>query len=133
MKKTRVLLIDDEVMFTRLVRLNLERTGLYEVREENDGSKGYAATRDFKPDVILLDVMMRECPGPEVARQIRADRSLDATRIIFVTATPLEPTQTGDILGQIPFITKPAPIMQIMRSIDRMCGIEGRTTEGAAA
>ena len=52
MKKTRVLLIDDEVMFTRLVRLNLERTGLYEVREENDGSKGYAATRDFKPDEI---------------------------------------------------------------------------------
>ncbi|MCG3175581.1 MAG: Transcriptional regulatory protein WalR [Candidatus Omnitrophica bacterium] len=132
-RKAKVLLIDDETMFTRLLRINLERTGQYEVREENDGSKGYAATLEFRPDVILLDVMMRECPGPEVARQIRADHQLRGIPIIFVTATPIDGVPGRDEACDIPYITKPAPIAQIVRSIDRTCGLGAKGAEGEAA
>ncbi len=48
MRKKRILLIDDESSFTRMLKLNLEKTGAYEVRAENRGREGLAAARQFK-------------------------------------------------------------------------------------
>src|SRR5205809_734888 len=58
MSLKRLLLVDDEEPFTRLVKLNLEQTGRYTVRIENDGAKALATAREFAPDLILLDVIM---------------------------------------------------------------------------
>src|SRR2546423_5120830 len=58
MSKRRILVVDDETSITRLLKLNLEQTGSYEVREENLGARVLEAAREFKPDLVLLDVMM---------------------------------------------------------------------------
>jgi len=58
----RILLIDDEKSFTQMLKLNLEMSGLYEVREENRGVHALAAAREFAPDLVFLDIMM-----PDVA------------------------------------------------------------------
>ena len=52
-KKTKLLVIDDEVHLTRMVKINLEGTGRFEVLEENHGSRGLATAHAFKPDLIF--------------------------------------------------------------------------------
>jgi CheY-like chemotaxis protein len=76
MSKKRILLIDDDPSFTRLLKLNLEETGAYEVRTENRGTAALTAAREFKPDLILLDVVMPDMGGGDVAFQIGADRNV---------------------------------------------------------
>jgi len=63
MNKKRILIIDDEASFTRLLNLNLGCTGKYAVRAENNPPEGLAAVREFHPDLILLDVMMPQMDG----------------------------------------------------------------------
>ena len=87
MSKKRILVVDDEVGFTRLLKLNLEQTGQYEVRVENWAEDAPRAVREFRPDLIFLDVMMPRLFGGDVASKIRADPSLKDTPIVFLTAT----------------------------------------------
>src|SRR6266540_1981270 len=53
-EKKRILIVDDEVSFARMVKLNLEKTGAFEVRTENKATYALAAAREFKPDLIIL-------------------------------------------------------------------------------
>src|SRR6185503_21291437 len=73
-EKKRVLIIDDEASFARMVKLNLEKSGEFEVRVENKPTYALAAAREFKPDLILLDVIMPAMDGGDVANQIKRDR-----------------------------------------------------------
>jgi len=57
--------VDDEVVLTKMVKLNLERTGNYQVRTENQGSKALQAAQEFQPDLIFMDVMMPDMGGDE--------------------------------------------------------------------
>ena len=84
--KKRVLLVDDEASFTHVLRLNLEKSGGYEVREENSGARALDAAREFHPDIILLDVIMPDMDGGSVASQIQAEEGLRGTIIVFLTA-----------------------------------------------
>ena len=81
--KKRILVVDDEPALTRMVKLNLERTGSYEVRTENQGSKAVQAAREFKPDLIFLDVMMPDMSGDEVSAQLKEDEELSRIKFIF--------------------------------------------------
>jgi len=90
-EKRRILIVDDDRESTHLVKILLERTGNYIVLEENDAAKAHGSARNFKPDVILLDIMMPETDGVEVAAQIEADPELQRTPIIFLTALVTEP------------------------------------------
>ncbi len=82
----RVLLIDDEPAFTRMVKLNLEATGKYAVRVVNESPKAQEAANEFHPQIILLDVVMPEADGGDVAIQLRQHKVTQDTPIIFVSA-----------------------------------------------
>jgi two-component system, OmpR family, response regulator len=84
--KRRILIVDDDANSTHLVKILLERSGPYLVLEENDPTKADQTAHNFKPDVILLDIVMPKIDGGELATQIQADRELHDTPIIFVTA-----------------------------------------------
>ncbi|MBI4590734.1 MAG: response regulator [Candidatus Rokubacteria bacterium] len=117
MDKKRILLIDDEPSFTRMLRLNLERTGTYEVREENRGAQGLAAAREFKPDLILLDVIMPDADGGTVAAQIKADQSLKNTPVVFLTAVVTKKEE--GVIGGRPFIAKPVSANEVIGCIEK--------------
>lgn len=119
--KKRVLLIDDESGFTRLVKLTLERTGKYEVREENDGDKAWLTARDFKPDIVFLDVVMPKKDGGEVAQQIRTDPLLAKVPIVFMTAI-VSQRESHHQFGGFPFLAKPVSIEAITSSIREQLG-----------
>jgi CheY-like chemotaxis protein len=63
----RILLVDDEPALTRMMKLNLERTGRFEVFTENSGPRAVEAVRSCRPDLIFLDVMMPGKSGDDVA------------------------------------------------------------------
>jgi len=118
MRKKRILLIDDEPSFTRMLKLNLEESGAYEVRAENRGTQGLAAARQFKPDLILLDVVMPDMGGGDVAFQIGADRNVKKTPIVFLTAAAKKEDQ-GVIAG-CDFIAKPVTVEEVIDCIERV-------------
>jgi len=121
MDKKRILLVDDEPSFTRLIKLNLEQIGPYEVRVENDGKQAFAAAREFRPHLVLLDVIMPEIDGGEVAAQIRADPQLKDTPIVFLTAVVSRETvhAKGEMIGGNTFLAKPVTVLDVVASIEK--------------
>jgi CheY-like chemotaxis protein len=115
MEKKRILVIDDETTFTKMVRLNLEKTGRYEVREEHRGRRAAAVAREFKPHLIFLDVIMPDVDGGEVAALIQADFRLKDVPIVFLTATisKREVGDTGGLRGGLFFLAKPVTTEQL--------------------
>lgn len=124
MRKRRILIIDDEASFTSLLKLNLEDTGAYDVSVENRGKRGLAAAREFKPDLILLDVVMPDKDGGDVASQIKADQKVKDTPIVFLTAAVAkeEVDSEGGIIAGNPFIAKPVDMKELMGCIERNIG-----------
>lgn len=131
MRKNRILVIDDERNFTRLLKLNLEKTGAYEVREENRGAQGLAAAREFRPDLILLDIMMPDMSGDEVAEQIREHKELKEIPIVFLTAiaSKAEVSAQGGLIGGEEFLAKPASPEEVIARIERRLGKTIRSAE----
>lgn len=82
----KILLIDDEEGFTQLLKMNLEKTGNFEVMIENDSTKAVATARSFQPDIVLLDVVMPGMDGGDVQAQFQADFNLKKTPVIMLTA-----------------------------------------------
>ncbi len=84
--KPLVLLVDDDAGFLAANKLLLEHAG-FRVATAEDGRAGLAAARAEKPDVVVIDVMMRRPDeGFALARAIRADRTLAGTKMLVVTA-----------------------------------------------
>jgi class 3 adenylate cyclase len=117
MRKKRILLIDDEPSFTCMLKLNLEETGAYEVREENIGTEALDAARQFNPDLILLDVIMPDMNGGDVALQIETDKDLKNTPIVFLTGSAPEKRQY--VIRDRPFIAKPVSAKQAIDCIEQ--------------
>lgn len=121
MRKRRVLLVDDEASITRALGCYLSECGDCEVREENKSSRAVAAAREFRPDVIFLDVMMPGTDGAAVAAAIQADPALRDTPVVFLTAL-VSRRETGGAAtyaGGYPFLPKPAHPETILACIGK--------------
>lgn len=121
MDKRKILIIDDEPDFTQMVKLNLEATGNYEVIREHEGMRAVATALVYKPDLILLDVIMPDIEGPEVAFQIRRNQILNTTPIVFLTATITKEevkTERG-VVGGNTFLAKPGTVQELVECIER--------------
>jgi len=119
MKKRRILIVDDDAESTHLVKILLEKTGNYLVREENDPDEAHQSARNFRPDAILLDIMMPKKDGGEVAAQIEADPELRSTPIIFLTALVTEPeTKAGLRIEGHRSLSKPINIPELIEQIE---------------
>src|SRR5215210_7346940 len=118
-EKKRIMIVDDESGFTRLLKLTLERTGHYTVREQNEGTRALETAREFRPDLILLDIVMPRIDGGDVARQIQADPMLKNVRIIFLTAIVSKKEATpGSLIGGFPFMAKPVSLDALVKCIE---------------
>ena len=118
--KRRILIVDDDANSTHLVKILLERSGPYLVLEENDPTKADQTAHSFKPDVILLDIVMPKMDGGELATQIEADRDLHDTPIIFLTALVTHSeTKSGLHVQGHPLIAKPINIPELIEAIEK--------------
>jgi len=121
MAKKRILLVDDEKSLTSLLKLNLEETGNYDVRVENWPEDALGAARQFKPDLILLDIIMPRMPGGNVAAQIDADPELNGTPIVFLTAAVRkhQVEENEGIISERPCLAKPASMEEVIAIIEK--------------
>jgi CheY-like chemotaxis protein len=121
MAKKRILLVDDEKSLTSLLKLNLEETGNYEVRVENWAEDALQAAREFKPDLVLLDIIMPRLPGGNVAAQIDADPELKGTPIVFLTAAVRrhQVEENEGIICDHPCLAKPASLEEVIVMIEK--------------
>ena len=121
MEKKRIFIVDDEAGFTRLLKLTLEKTGNFQVLEENDGTNAWLQAREFKPDIIFLDIVMPKIDGGDVAQQIRSDPLLSQVPIVFLTAI-VSRSETKQDIGGFPFLAKPVSLEAIKHCIAEHTG-----------
>jgi two-component system OmpR family response regulator len=120
MNPKRILIVDDESGFTRLLKLTLEKTGGFIVKEQNEGEHALATAREFRPDLILLDIVMPKIDGGDVAARIQGDPSLKHVPIIFLTAiVSNKEASSSALMGGFPFLAKPISLDRLIECIEK--------------
>lgn len=121
MNKKKILIVDDEENFTKLVRLNLEEGGKYEVIIESKGEYALEAIRRHKPDLIFLDIIMPDMQGDEIAQEISSDEAIKDIPLVFLTAIVTKKeldAQEGIVAGHR-FLAKPVTKEQLIDCIEK--------------
>jgi two-component system OmpR family response regulator len=119
----RVLVVDDESTLTDLLQMALRYEG-WEVRTAAEGRAAITITREFRPDVIVLDVMLPDIDGLQVLQRVRADGS--ETPVLFLTAKDaLDDRIAGLTAGGDDYVTKPFSLEEL---VARMRGLIRRST-----
>ena len=104
----RVLCAEDDAGIKAILNFSLSRVGKFEVCMCSDGTEVLESARAFKPQIILLDVMMPGMSGPDTLAQLRLDPDLSKVPVVFVTAkATLDELQALTDLGAAGIIVKP--------------------------
>ena len=133
MGKRKILVVDDEEKFCEMLKANLEKEG-YEVRTETKGMQALAAAQAFKPEVVVMDIIMPDLGGCEAAYQIKNDPKLSKAFIIFLTALAKKGEEEvyGGIVDGRPFIAKPV-IAKPVKTKDLIKCIEENIAKAASS
>ena len=119
----RVLVVDDEVNIAELLAMALRYEG-WEIRMAHTGTDAVAAARDFRPDAMVLDIMLPDFDGLEVLRRMRADGS--DVPVLFLTAKDaVEDRIAGLTAGGDDYVTKPFSLEEVvarLRALMRRAG-----------
>jgi CheY-like chemotaxis protein len=120
----RIMVVDDEQPVTEMIRMSLEELGDYDVREVNDARDAVAVAREFRPDLILMDVMMPDLDGGDVAAELGKDPDLVRVPVVYMTALvgPEEAPVGGLVSGHHRFLPKPASIAELLDTLDEVLG-----------
>ena len=118
--KRKVLLVDDDTELVELMTKVLEEDGRFEVRIASNGFDAGMMVKEYRPDIIVLDVMLPDINGKEVCQRVRADPTLEDVRILCISGMIEEDKiQELRLSGADDFLHKPFDIEEL---IDRMCG-----------
>jgi two-component system, OmpR family, response regulator len=124
----RVLVVDDEATLAELMSMALRLEG-WDVRSAPDGHTAVRTARDFRPDAVVLDVMLPDVDGLEVLRRMRADAP--ALPVLFLTAKDaVEDRIAGLTAGGDDYVTKPFSLEEVtlrLRALMRRTGITEAT------
>ena len=118
----RVLIADDNPQNAELLDAHLDGTG-YETRIAANGEETLQLARDWRPDVVLLDVMMPKLSGFEVCKRLRADADTRATGVLMVTALD-QPTdiERAVEVGTDDFVTRPVNKTELLLRVKALLG-----------
>ena len=119
MNKKRILIIDDEPDFVRVVQLRLEAAG-YDVSVAFDGMQGVSSAHKEKPDLIILDIMMPAMHGHRVCEALKKSSKTWTIPIIYLTAKgSKEDEELAYKLGAEHFLTKPYDPQALLETIKK--------------
>jgi CheY-like chemotaxis protein len=114
-QKIRLMVVDDLATDTKLLKKYFEECHGYTVQEENDPMAAIAAAEIFKPNLIIMDLMMPVMDGVELAFAFRSNANLRETPIVFLTAgaTKKALAAAGGRVGGFPFMAKPIQLGEV--------------------
>jgi excisionase family DNA binding protein len=117
--KRKVLLVDDDPDLVEVINKALDEDGRFETRIAGNGFDAGMMVKEYRPDLIILDVMLPDINGKEVCQRVRADNTLEDVRIICISGMIEEDKiQELKLSGADDFLHKPFMVEEL---IDRMC------------
>jgi DNA-binding response OmpR family regulator len=121
-EKRKVLVVDDEPSIAKILRKQLEVAG-FEVNVGIDGEDGLAKVREWKPELVLLDVMLPKLNGHEVCKTLKADPELKRIPVIMLTAkTQRQDQDLAQQQGADGFLTKPFQLSELLAKVKGLLG-----------
>ena len=123
--KRKALIVDDDRELVELLQDVLEADGRFEVRAVNNGFDAGMMVRDYRPDVIVLDVMLPDINGREVCQRVRSDSTLDDVKIICISGM-VEQDKIADLraAGANDFLQKPFEVDTLVNRVCRLLDME---------
>ncbi len=119
--KKRILIIDDEEDFGKIVKMNLELTNAFQVAIAIEGMQGITLAKEIKPDLILCDMLMPGMNGPEVVALLQKDQETKAIPVVMLTAKGDEETMaTITSLCGDKYLIKPVDANTVEKKIDEV-------------
>ncbi len=117
--KRKVLLVDDEADLVDLMKAALDEDGRFEVRSAGNGFDAGMMVKEYRPDIIVLDLMLPDINGREVCHRVRADSSLENVRILCISGmVEDDKIQELRLSGADDFLQKPFEMETLLK---RMC------------
>ena len=125
--KRKALVVDDDEGLVDLIRDVIEADGRFDVRVANNGFDAGMMVKEYRPDVLVLDVMLPDINGKEVCERVRSDSALDDTKIICISGM-VERDKVDDLreAGADDFLQKPFDVEVLMERICSMLDLEAR-------
>ncbi|MFC1680070.1 response regulator [Elusimicrobiota bacterium] len=122
MPPKRILVIEDDLAIADFAEMVLLKDG-FEVQQANDGKAGVEKALAFRPHLLVLDLMLPELHGFEVARILRQEKDLNGLEIL-VTSAKISPDDFGDAetAGATEFLPKPYGASDLSKRVRRMIG-----------
>ena len=125
----RILIADDDTPNAELIEAHLDGSG-YETRISSNGEDTLAVARSWKPDLILLDIMMPKLSGFEVCRRLRSDPATRNIGILMVTALDQSTdVETAVESGTDDFLTKPINKTELLLRVRTLLDSRSQNTE----
>jgi excisionase family DNA binding protein len=117
--KRKVLIVDDDAELVELITDALERDVRFEFRTVNNGFDAGMMVKEYRPDLIVLDVMLPDINGKEVCQRVRADKTMNDVRVICISGM-VEEDKVSELreAGANDFMHKP---FEVERLVERMC------------
>ncbi|MFH1728080.1 MAG: response regulator [Pseudomonadota bacterium] len=117
--KKKILIVDDEPDFIKILKIRLEHAG-YEIFEAANGLEGLEILKTEIPDLILLDVMMPDMNGYQFCRKVKSNEKTEHIPIIMVTAKAQESDKYWGLeTGAVDYITKPYESSEMLEKIKK--------------
>ena len=121
MEKKRVIIVDDEEDFLKITKINLEKTSKYEVIILSNAKDIIAQIHTFKPDVILLDILMPKIDGVETCKMINDDPMGKNIPVIVLSALDTDKDKLMMYkLGVVDFLIKPIEKDELIAKIEKV-------------
>ena len=119
--KKKLLIVDDDQELVELMSEAFDRDGRFDIRTANNGFDAGMQVKEFRPDLVILDVMLPDINGKEVCQRVRSDKTLDSVKIVCISGM-IEQDKVADLraAGANDFIQKP---FQVDRLIERSCDL----------
>jgi excisionase family DNA binding protein len=127
--RRKILVVDDDQDLVELIVDALEREGRFEVRSVNNGFGAGMQIKEFRPDMIVLDVMLPDINGKEVCTLVRSERSMDEVRIICISGM-VEQDRIQELrdAGANDFMKKPFDVEELVNRICQLLDVEMTTS-----
>jgi len=118
MEKNKIVIIDDEIDFCKIVKMNLEESDDFAVEIAKDGRAGINLAKKTKPDLILLDVRMPGMDGFQVLKKLKNDNETLAIPVVMLSAMgdDFSKGKASELYGE-EYITKPIDIQMLKAKI----------------
>src|SRR4026207_710291 len=127
--KRKILIVDDDQELVELIVDVLEKDGRFEIRTVNNGFDAGMMVKEYRPDLIVLDVMLPDINGKEVCQRVRNDKTMDDVRIICISGM-VEEDKIEDLkaAGANDFLHKPFEVETLVERMCNLLDIEAVTT-----